>query len=210
MSRQSKSHVIRRSLTAAAIAAIAAVVLSACSATAEAPSGAPEGAGVKVVDEALLSDLGLAGLDARAIVDRLDAQPLAERPDDYSASVRPDTLVITDASQRETTLPMPADEFYVSIAPYETQTHECYFHSLTGCVGEIHNGEVDVLITDTSSGQVLIDESRTTFDNGFVGVWLPRDIDVQVTIGYDGKTATTELSTRSLEDATCVTTMQLA
>jgi hypothetical protein len=209
MSRQSNSPVIRRSLTSVAIAAIAAVVLSACSATAEAPSGAPEGAAVQVVDEAMLSDLGLAGLDARAIVDQLDAQPLAERPD-YSASVRPDALVITDASQRETTPPMPKDEFYVSIAPYETQTHECYFHSLTGCVGEIHNGEVVVLITDASSGEVLIDESRTTFDNGFVGVWLPRDIDVQVTIGYNGKTATTELSTRSDEDATCVTTMQLA
>ena len=98
----------------------------------------------------------------------------------------------------------------MSIAPYIDQTHDCYFHSLTTCTGEIQNSAVHVLATDSASGETLIDEPRTTFDNGFVGLWLPRGRDVTVTIEYEGRSATSDLSTSNEDDATCVTTMQLA
>lgn len=186
------------------------LALSACTATDQAatPVGGIDDS--SPAGDALLADRGLEGLDAREIIDRLDALPTAQRPDDLMVSIRPNELIITDGAQLETTLPMPDDQFYVSIAPYVDATHDCYFHSLTTCTGEIQNADVHMLVTDTDSGEILIDETRTTFDNGFVGLWLPRDSDVTVAIEYDGRSATTDLSTSSDDDTTCVTTMKLA
>lgn len=105
---------------------------------------------------------------------------------------------------------MPADEFYVSFAPYVSRTHDCHFHSLTTCVGELQNAEVSVKITDDATGEVLVDDSLTTFDNGFVGLWLPRGIDATVTVEHDGKTASSPITTKGDDAATCVTTLHLA
>ena len=158
----------------------------------------------------LLADQGLAGLDARAIVDKLDAIALDDRASDLMASIRPNELLLRDGEGREETLPMPADEFYVSFAPYVSRTHDCHFHSLTTCVGELQNAEVSVKITDDATGEVLVDDSLTTFDNGFVGLWLPRGIDATVTVEHDGKTASSPITTKGDDAATCVTTLHLA
>ncbi|WP_084104755.1 CueP family metal-binding protein [Demequina sp. NBRC 110056] len=191
---------LARRASIAAVAATAALVLAACSAEQPAP---PDTADV-------LTSVGLDGLDAREIVDTLDATPLIERTTDYVVSIRPDELLVTDAAGDEASVPMPADEFYVSLAPYVEQTHDCYFHSLTTCTGELQNAAIDVTVVDNATGETVLDEQRTTFDNGFVGLWLPRDLDATITIGYDGLTATGPLSTSESDDATCVTTMQLA
>ena len=209
MSHSTTSRWASRSIRTFAVAVTAVLVLSACTAETQPPTGVDGADDVPLVRDAMLKDHGLAGLDAREIIDRLDALPTAERPDDLIVSIRPNELMLTDAAQRETTLPMPDDQFYVSIAPYENQTHDCYFHSLTTCAGEIQNADVHMLVTDADSGDILIDETRTTFDNGFVGLWLPRDTDVTVAIEYDGRSATTDLSTSNDDDTTCVTTMQL-
>jgi hypothetical protein len=156
----------------------------------------------------VLTAHGLAGLDARQVIDQLDATPLAERSTDLIASVRPHELLISDNQQRETTLPIPDDLFYLSFAPYLEQTHECHFHSLTTCVGELQNVEVQVKVTN-AAGEALVDEVLHTFDNGFVGVWLPRDIDATLTVEHDGHTASTAITTKGDEAATCLTTLQL-
>lgn len=190
--------------------AAAAIVLTACSAGD--PSAAPAASSspsVSPVATGVLAEAGLDGLDAREIIDALDATPLAERSQELIASVRPHELVLTGADQQEASLPMPEDEFYVSIAPYVDQTHECYFHSLTTCTGELQGEDVRITVTDTATGEAIVDETRTTFDNGFVGLWLPRDIDAGVTIEHEGLSASTALSTSEDDDATCVTTMQL-
>ena len=160
----------------------------------------------------LLDQHGLTGLDARQIIDQLDAQPVADRPADLLASVQPDELVLTDPSDRTgettTTLPMPDDEFYLSVAPYREQTHDCVFHSLTTCRGELSQQDVEVTVTDDETGQVVLDDTRTTFDNGFVGLWLPRDTTGTLTIRHDGGEATSPVSTGE-DDLTCLTTMRL-
>ncbi len=210
MSDRTTSRWVSRSIGTLAVTAVAVLTLAACTTSAQTPPSVDGADDVPLVSDSTLKDHGLAGLDAREIVDLLDAMPTAERPNDLMVSIRPNELVITDVAQQETTLPMPEDQFYVSIAPYKDDTHDCYFHSLTTCAGEIQNADVHMLVTDADSGEVLLDDTRTTFDNGFVGVWLPRDIDVTVAIAYDGRSATTDLSTRSDDDATCVTTMQLS
>lgn len=185
-----------RGVTAAAATALiafAALALAGCAGT---------------DDAELLESHDLAGLDAKEVVEQLDTLPVAERPTDLIASVQPGELVLTDQTGNEATLAVPEDEFYVSIAPFVEITHDCYFHSLTTCLGELQNTEVDVTITDSETGETLVDEAVRTYDNGFVGFWLPADIDAEVTIEYDGRTASAPLATGD-EDPTCITTLQL-
>ncbi|WP_084077714.1 CueP family metal-binding protein [Demequina sp. NBRC 110057] len=189
---------------------VLALALAACAADpAEAPSADASATTASAADE-ILAAHDLAGLTAREVIDTLDATALEDRDAELMASIRPDELLLTDADGTEASLPMPDDAFYVSLAPYVDSTHECYFHSLTTCTGEMQAEDIDVTVTDVATGEVLVDEEMTTFANGFVGLWLPRDAEVDVTITQDGLTATERLTTDDADDATCVTTMQLA
>ena len=156
--------------------------------------------------QTLIEAHDLAGMDAAEMIDHLDRVPMEERPTDLLASVMPEQLVLASATE-EVALELPEDSFYLSIAPFVNQTHECHYHSLTTCVGELSNQDVDLTVTD-ESGEVLVNEQRTTFDNGFVGVWVPADSNGTIEITYDGLTGTTNFSTGS-ESATCITDLQL-
>ncbi|MDZ4235458.1 hypothetical protein [Dietzia natronolimnaea] len=48
---------------------------------------------------AALESYGLAGLDAPAIIEKLDTMPVTDRPDDLIASVQPSELVLTSNDQ---------------------------------------------------------------------------------------------------------------
>lgn len=196
----------RRSLTIASAVLATALVLTGCSTASTGPAS-PSSA-TQPVDAQLLAEHDLAGLDAPQIVERLDTMPVADRPTDLIASVQPDALVLTDGEQRETRLPMPDDEFYISVAPYREQTHACHFHSLTTCLGELFDTEVRVTLTG-DDGQVLLDEPRRTYDNGFIGIWVPRGIEATLTIAHEGQTGTATISTVNGDDPTCITTLQL-
>ncbi len=160
--------------------------------------------------EEFLDDHGLANLSAVEIVDKLDTTPLADRPTDLIASVRPDEIVFTNADEVSVRMPMPEDKFYLSFAPYKEFTHDCYYHSLTTCVGEMQNAQVKVTVVDDESGEHIVDETMTTFDNGFLGVWLPRGIDAELTVEADGLTSTSPISTKASDDLTCLTTLPLS
>lgn len=160
--------------------------------------------------DTFLNDHDLTGLDAPQIIERLDTMLLADRPQDLMASVRVDELLLTDTQEQEVTLPMPQDQFYLSFAPYQSQTHDCYFHSLTTCTGELPNTDIQVSVIDNQTGQTVIEETRRTYDNGFLGLWLPRDLDATLTVETNGLTASTPISTSTAEDPTCLTNLQLA
>ncbi|WP_054955228.1 CueP family metal-binding protein [Paenibacillus dakarensis] len=123
-----------------------------------------------------------------------------------NASITSHELIVTDQG-KETTFDLPEDEFFVSIAPFVESTHECAIHSLTGCQGELVEKSFDVFIQD-EEGTVVMDETITSLENGFIDIWLPRDRTYQVKIEHDGKTAESEISTFK-DDNTCITTMQL-
>lgn len=207
----------RTSVLAAAFAA-ALLALSGCAAapsgegnggTAETGAGS-EGGSTAEADSGLLEDHGLTDLDPVEIIDRLDTQALAERPADLAASVLPEELVLTDDEGREARLPLPEDRFYVSFAPYERQTHDCVFHSLTGCRGELRNTPVAVTVTNAETGEELVADELTTFDNGFLGLWLPRGIEAEIAVEREGLSATDRISTAGEQDPTCLTTLRLA
>ena len=197
----------RKLIIVACATLISALVLSGC-ATSSSPEPASPTTGTQSVDSDFLAAHDLAGLDAAQVIERLDTMPVADRPADLIASVQPDALVLTDDQERETQLPMPENEVYISVAPYRTQTHDCYFHSLTTCLGELANAEVQVTLTG-DDGDVLVDEVRQTYDNGFIGNWVPRGIEATLTIEHEGQTGTETISTMNEDDATCITTLQL-
>lgn len=199
-----KKTYIKHRAAFGASALVAALLLAGCSS----PAGTAEPETQPSAESTAQS--GFADMDARELIDRLDAMPVADRPTDLIASVRPDELLLTDAEGTETALPMPDDQFYLSIAPYVDQTHDCYFHSLTTCLGELQNEDLHVTVVDDATGQVVLDEPMRTFDNGFVGLWLPRGLDATLTVEHDGKSASTQISTGSAEDMTCLTSLQLA
>lgn len=199
---------VRPILLAAGLAS--ALVLGACSDDASDPAPSTPVStdeAPAAVDEALLTDLGLSDLTGRELVDQLDASA-DERPLAFTASVRVDEVLVADQSGRETAVPLPDDSFYLSIAPFQTQTHECFFHSLSTCQGELVDTPVTVRI-EAEDGTVLVDEEVTTHANGFVGFWLPRDISGTVTVTRGDLTGQVPFATTA-DSPTCLTTLQLA
>ncbi len=191
----------------AAVPVAVALLLAGCSSSSTPSSDAETGAPAAADASSLLRDFGLDGMDTREVIDHLDRLGGDERPTDLMASIRTDEVVLSDGT-RETTLPMPADELYVSMAPYVDQTHDCFFHSLTTCQGELMNADVDILVRD-DQGEVVLEETTTTYANGFVGVWLPRDLTGTVVLTVDGRSVEAPLSTTA-DSATCLTGLQLA
>lgn len=198
----------RRLTLSGTIAAAAATLLLVAGCSAPEPAEPPAGSSITQGQE-LLADLGFEGMNAKDIITELDSLPVAERSTQLMASIRPGEVILLDAAKREAVVPLPADEFYVSVAPYVSQTHECHFHSLTTCVGEMANEDVSVTLTNDATGDVLIKETLRTFDNGFLGLWLPRGIDATLALEHEGLSATQALSTKNADDATCVTTSKL-
>lgn len=156
----------------------------------------------------LLSTHGLDDKDVTEIVDHLDRVPAAERSKALMASVRTDELLLTGESG-ELALDLPEGKSYISIAPFVDQTHECFYHSLTTCLGELSEEPVDVTITDAATGEEVVDEKTSTFDNGFAGFWVPRGISGTVEISSGSKTGSADFSTKQ-DGATCITDLQLS
>ena len=155
-------------------------------------------------DSNILEDLGLKNLTTEEIILELDSKILDG--DVYSSSVTGEYLLISTGSE-SLKLDIPEDKFYLSFAPYIDNTHTCGTHNLVTCRGELKNESFNVLIEDTN-GNVIVDEVMTSFDSGFIGIWLPADMDLSITVSQDGLEATKNISTYEYSD-TCLTTLQL-
>lgn len=192
----------------AVLAVTSLSVVAGCTAPSE-PTPAPPATSEAIPAgdaEAILSAQGLSGKSPREVIETLDQDPAA-RPLSLMASVRYDEVTLDDGTT-QASLPLDGDEFYISVAPYENQTHDCYFHSLGTCQGELT--ETDVHITVVSEdGETLLDEDATTYANGFIGFWVPKDIKGTIVVTKDGKTGEVEFSS-DREGATCITTLRLA
>src|SRR5699024_3649320 len=58
-----------------------------------------------------------------------------------SASITSHELVVEEDNE-ELVYELPEEEFFVSIAPFINETHECAVHSLPGCQGELVEQEI--------------------------------------------------------------------
>lgn len=152
-----------------------------------------------------LAEHGLSGKSVEQIIDAIDQYPRA-RPLEYSASVTGTALILSSGEQRYT-LPL-GDKFYLSFAPYERQTHPCFNHSLSGCRGEMSNTLFHVKVTD-KQGTILINRKMKSYQNGFIGLWLPRNMEGRIEVSYRGKVATLPIKTAD-DSQTCLTSQQLS
>jgi hypothetical protein len=195
-----------------ALSALLVVPLTACGGNEPEPSssaGSDTSASATPTAEALLAEHGLDASDAVGLVDELDRTPLSERTEDLFVSVRADQLLVSSDAGEELPVALPEGTFYVSLAPYVDQTHECFYHSLTTCKGELGGEELDVVITQDGEATPLVDETVTAYDNGFAGFWLPTDVAGTISVTYGDKIGEVDFSTDA-EAPTCITTLQLA
>lgn len=183
---------MKKSISAAGIVALVLVGCSAPQSTAQ---------------EDVLDEFNLTGKDGAEVIEHLDQLPLEERPGDLMGSVQPDELVLTTGAE-QISMETPEDYVYVSIAPYVGVTHDCFYHSLTTCTGEMSEEPIDVEIVDESTGETIVDEEAETYANGFIGYWLPSDTSVDITISHEDGTGSTQFSTAN-DGPTCVTDLQL-
>lgn len=146
------------------------------------------------------------GSEVKDIKEKVHEYSVESFEDDITASITSHELIVKD-NGKETTFDLPSDEFFVSIAPFVETTHPCAIHSLTGCQGELVEKDFDVHIQD-EDGNVVVDETITSLENGFIDLWLPRNKNFQVKITHDDKTVESNISTFE-GDNTCITTMQL-
>jgi hypothetical protein len=151
-----------------------------------------------------LESVNLAGLSGKEILVGLADESIVV--DGYSVSVYEDELIVIIGDDK-ISVDLPDDEYYLSVAPYKQITHECYYHSATGCRGELKLEEFYVEFID-SNGNVVISKTMLSMANGFIDLWLPRNIEGTLTITQGTLEASKQISTYS-GNATCETTMKL-
>lgn len=149
----------------------------------------------------ILKQLDLENTEIKEVVNILDQR--IDEPTNVGARITGDKLFLYD-NEKEYSLDLPTDSFFVSIAPYINEVHPCTIHNLVSCRGEIFNQTMRIRIVDENN-QIIIDEDRTTQANGFIGIWLPKGISATLKVDYDGLTVEYPISTYSESD-TCITT----
>ncbi|WP_020619303.1 CueP family metal-binding protein [Paenibacillus daejeonensis] len=142
--------------------------------------------------------------DVKQVVEQLSSGILPAR----SASIDARQLTLISGDDAQNVFALPAESFFVSIAPYLQDTHPCAIHNLAGCQGELAGEAFAVYVVD-DTGRVLVDEQMLSHPNGFIDLWLPRDQSFKISITQDGRSADAVISSFD-EDPTCITTMQLS
>ncbi|EMQ96633.1 CueP family metal-binding protein [Paeniglutamicibacter gangotriensis] len=207
----------RRSIIAGGLGLLGSTALVACSPqTSSTLPAAPKSSGTVPTDGAakalgpqarkLFAAHGIQADTAEDAITALD-QMAKQRPLPLTGSVGYDQVLFSDDTN-QVNVPLTGGQFYLSMAPYRTQTHECYYHSLGGCQGELTGTPVHVTVT-TDSGQSLVDEDAVTYTNGFIGFWIPRDHTGTVTVTTPGETATSTFNSGP-DGPTCLTGLHLS
>lgn len=191
-----------------AAACAAALLLSGCAAAAPTGQGAVSEAQQADATE-LIAGLGLSESDPKALVDGLEALPVADRPAGLTVAVTPTAVVLQPKTADERSLSLSGGEFYMSVAPYVDQTHPCDFHVPTGCIGELGDEPIELTIEDAATGEIVLEKSVATANNGFAGVWLPRDRELRVRV-TSAKGSGEQIVNTGDTDPTCITTLQLS
>lgn len=149
----------------------------------------------------MLKKYDLADLSVKEMVNKLDS--ITNEKDGLNASITGTTLILYD-NDKEYNFKLPSDEFYLSFAPYINEVHPCQTHNLVSCRGELFNKEFTVSIVK-KDGTVIADQKVKSMNSGFIGIWLPRDIEATLTISYNGLSVTKSITTYAKSD-TCITT----
>jgi hypothetical protein len=78
---------------------------------------------------------------------------------------------------------------------------------MSSCQGELPNKDFDVMAVD-QDGHLLIDGTVSTLRNGFLELWLPRNLKIELTI--QGMNRAGKETIETFDDSnTCITTFRL-
>lgn len=120
-----------------------------------------------------------------------------------NASVTSEYVVLNDGDH-SAKVKIPDDQFFLAFAPYINQTHPCVEYNLNSCHGELANQTFLVSII-TPSGDIILQEEMVSADNGFVTIWLDKNIEANLTVEYNNLKAKTFISTNK-DSNNCLTT----
>ena len=151
------------------------------------------------------------GPDAVANLGAIEAMALANAWGragmNVQSFVTPQAVQFKFDGGRMASVALPNDRMVVAVAPYINRTHPCKTHFMSGCQGELVGVPVEVTAR-TTDGKTVFKGTVRTLENGFFELWLPRELNLILTVEAQGKKATGPISTLTTSD-TCVTTLKL-
>ncbi len=147
----------------------------------------------------------LAGLDAGEALDLANKWKTSNP--EITSFITPDNLIFEFSDKKKVEISLPGDSMMIAVAPYVDKIHRCSTHYISGCQGELVDVPVKVLALQ-ENGTILINKTITTMSNGFIELWLPRDINITITMESMNRKVEGKLSTFT-DSNTCITTMQL-
>ncbi len=147
----------------------------------------------------------LSGLSLSNMVSTLEN--MLDENDGFSASINGEALILSDNLGSER-IELPDHLFYLSVAPYIERTHTCTIHNLVTCRGELKEETFNIQVYDLETNELIINDEYTSASNGFIGLWLPKNRSLQITITYGIYTGFSEIQTLP-SSPTCLTTLKL-
>lgn len=167
--------------------------------------------GVGIADagpsEPAASSAALAGLSPESTLSLVDAWGMSFEENKITSYITPRAIHVEFPAGEKKVIDLPKDRMVVSIAPYIMKTHPCAVHTMSSCRGEQANMPVKVTAV-AAGGQKLLEAATVTLPNGFVDLWLPRDLEIDVTVEARGLRASGRISTDDKAN-TCITTLRL-
>ena len=155
-------------------------------------------------EEMMQKKYGLNNLSVEEMVTKLDK---GKEDNKINAKITANELIL-EYQNEEFKYSVNKDMFYISFAPYINNTHSCSIHNLVTCNSELKNILFDVKIY-TDDNEVLFDNKIKSYDNGFVGIWIKRNIEATIEVKYNDYTLKQNISTFDNSNTCLTTPMQL-
>lgn len=172
--------------------------------TAAASDGSPE---IVPVQLTVPSPADLRGADANEALSL--AFKWADQGKPVTSWLTSDALHVSFSSGERASVPLPEGRSLIAVAPYRSATHPCSVHYISGCTGELAGMTFDVTVK-RHSGTVVLEDRVTTRSDGFLYLWLPRDISGTITVMGGAQGEGTSVFSTSDGGATCITDLQLS
>jgi hypothetical protein len=160
------------------------------------------GVGLVFLGFAVAQNKGLNHLEAMALA---NAWGRAKAP--VQSFVTPKAIEFKFEADRKASVTLPKDQMVVAIAPYINRTHPCKTHFMSSCQGEMIKQAVKVNV-QSANGKTVFVGTVNTLENGFLELWLPRELNLVIHLEALGKKVSGQISTFASSD-TCVTTLRL-
>jgi hypothetical protein len=143
----------------------------------------------------------------------LTANSLYRNDQGIVVKVLPNKITASFANGSSASVAIPQDQFFLSIAPFLSQTHPCTNHVPTGCTGELVGEKMHMSAIDVATGEEILNQMVTTQPDGFIDFWVPRDRKLAFTFHHGDKNGVyreaKEVISTDENSRTCITSMKL-